>query len=246
MNKVYNPGSIDLEMEYDPLEMFKASSDGTISRYSLLFKPDISECEIVRRLFFNNVLYNSHESKRALLPALLTTFAGDVPCMEDIKIAIGNRFSRPESAPYPSTCTSQRALELLRRAWRDSRYWFMLDELHFITAACGPKTHLYNVVQSGAAGHELERCRRDEVFDASAVLVAFEIDPVTGCGHFTRLFKATEWEAMQEAAIGHPSGSSDGFSNDTDDESGVSSSSSSSTPSDVEVKCGVCLGEDER
>ena len=120
MNKVYNPGSIDPAMKYDPLELFKAStSDVTLSRYSILFKPDVAECEIVRRLCFNSVLYNSHESKRGLLPALLTTFAGDVPCMEDIKIAIGNRFSCPESAPYPSTCTRQRALELFNLRFQE-------------------------------------------------------------------------------------------------------------------------------
>ena len=174
------------------------------------------------------VLYNSHESKRALLPELLGAFAGDVAIMQDLQGAVRNRFSPPQSPPYPAACTFEQALELLRLAWSDCRYWFTLEELRFITAVCGPKTHIYNVLPIGAADYQLEPSLDDEGYDAGAILVAFQSVPLSGCGHFTRLFLVSEWEAMQVAATADISGDSQEDSDETEDTDGSISSSSSS------------------
>ena len=108
----------------------------------------------------------------------------------------------------------------------NERYWFNLDELHFIVAQCGPKAQVFHVLANAADAYELEPCRADEEDDASAVLVAFETDEDSGCGHFSRLYRTAEWESMQEAAVNDPDdyGSVSAGESDHSDESSSSSS----------------------
>ena len=181
-----------------------------VTRFELLFMPEHANHVTIRKLFFQNVLYNPVTGG---LPEKLATYVAILieeenwkmaDCMTNVLIAVQNRYQWQDRSEMSQELSATALWRALREAWSDSRYWFSVAELPELECLCaywGLRIQIYehrrtedeeSFFMPMAMSTSLPACAQEEM----VVRVVLVTDPTTGCGHFSRLFTSEEWAQL--------------------------------------------------
>ena len=123
-----------------------------VTRFQLLFMPEHANHNTIRKLFFQNVLYNPVKGG---LPEKLATYIAILieeekwlmaDCMTNVLIAVQKRYQWQDRSEMLQELSATALWRALREAWSDSRYWFSvaeLPELECLGAYWGLRIQIY-------------------------------------------------------------------------------------------------------
>ena len=143
-------GEVRVDVEMDPLELFKESRTGFgRSRFQLLFQDaESTERDKLRLLFFSHSKQNpTVQSGKQMLEVLSAVIErlmmderhGAAMVVSDVEGAVRHLYRRRLQPPYPDVLSDDIVWGSLHHAWNDERYWFSFEELQLFCAYLGPE-----------------------------------------------------------------------------------------------------------
>ena len=134
---------------------------------------------------------------------------------------------------FPATLTEATAWSVLRRAWRDDRYWLSVAELQLVGTWNGPEVEVYQQRVGDTGADTFQLLPRDQLPPLEAPelceRIVLSVDAEQHCGcHFSKLLTAAawaNWAARAAQAEEASSGSEAGGGSEGDNEEEDSTSS---------------------
>ena len=217
----------------DPLELFQScQTKPQVSRFDVLFQPEVEEARTARRSFFLNTVYNSSTGGPNSLSQKLDFFLLDCLSREQLEwaqilmpiiTAVKHRHDFQLLPDASGVMTSAILWEAVRAAWSEDAYWFSVSELYWICAWCGPAVRVYQCLTDAVGTSQWTLYESQGAAMASTlagvVRVSLEYDPMTGCGHFSRLLSPEELATLREGESESSASSEHSSSASSEDES---------------------------